>query len=74
MRKGTLVQPASRVQYKRVCESQVFAILPVLDDDVFGELRGAVRIELYDRSLIARTPQRLSQGLIHRLVASCERC
>ena len=44
--------------------------IPFLDDDVFGELRGAVRIELYDRSLIARTPQHVSQVLIHRSVAS----
>ena len=47
--------------------------VPFLDDDVFGELRGAVRIELYDRSLIARTPQHVSQALIHRSVASCKR-
>ena len=48
--------------------------VPLLDDDVFGELRGAVRIELYDRSWIARRPQHVSQVLIHRSVASCKRC
>ena len=48
--------------------------VPFLDDDVFGELRRAVRIELYDRSLVARTPQHVSQALIHRSVASCKGC